>query len=320
MLASINETFDRHDLYAILIGLYVYFALVLGVGKLGAYLRRHDIVEGILLALKWMGVVFRYGFLSVFVLGILPLLIGVLFELTIMIPFRNPIQESPRFFLERDWVFGVIFLKVWFQLLMTGILGENDVKAAVQQILNDGPEHINVVETMRRAVLPVLHQLICLLCIPYALSWGAIPLLMRWTRASDMLKLVLESDVAGRPLTDADFELNVLSICQIGFRCGFLIVLGLAVGDLGATMVWKWYVSMKQSMFEERYLIGKRLHNFGEKPASEPIVLAEEKHGRPDDPGTDSDAKKHDIKELLGEGTQLAAMDEALVEEKHPLL
>lgn len=47
----------------------------------------------------------------------IPVLIGLLFELLIVVPLRVPIDESPVFLLYQDWALGLVFLKIWTRLV-----------------------------------------------------------------------------------------------------------------------------------------------------------------------------------------------------------
>lgn len=45
------------------------------------------------------------------------MLIGLLFELLVIVPMRVPVDESPVFLLYQDWALGLIFLKIWTRLV-----------------------------------------------------------------------------------------------------------------------------------------------------------------------------------------------------------
>lgn len=47
----------------------------------------------------------------------IPVLIGLLFELLVIVPMRVPVDESPVFLLYQDWALGLIFLKIWTRLV-----------------------------------------------------------------------------------------------------------------------------------------------------------------------------------------------------------
>lgn len=52
-----------------------------------------------------------------FQIFVIPVLIGLLFELLVIVPMRVPIDESPVFLLYQDWALGLIFLKIWTRLV-----------------------------------------------------------------------------------------------------------------------------------------------------------------------------------------------------------
>lgn len=58
-------------------------------------------------------------FLQIFVI---PVLIGLLFELLVIVPMRVPVDESPVFLLYQDWALGLIFLKIWTRLVSFSLL------------------------------------------------------------------------------------------------------------------------------------------------------------------------------------------------------
>mmetsp|Transcript_21415 Transcript_21415/g.31833 ORF Transcript_21415/g.31833 Transcript_21415/m.31833 type:complete len:987 (-) Transcript_21415:81-3041(-) len=263
LLRSVNATF-RHDLYAVVVGLYAYLGSAVAGGRVVRYLREHGFLEGVMFAVKWISWVCRYIFLGLFIMGILPLLAGILFDLTIVIPLRIPLDESPRIFLERDWMLGIILIKVWFQLLLSGVVGNEDVKGAVHQLLND-PENMSVEQTMRRAILPYLHSLLWYLSFPYTVCWGIIPSILRIAKGIGASDSLLPLHFRG--LGEDEFTVEVMSLCHMCYRYSFAFVVLVEVSRAIAGIAADWYVSIKQSMIEERYLIGKRLHNFGEAAA-----------------------------------------------------
>lgn len=45
------------------------------------------------------------------------MLIGLLFELVVVMPLRIPVDESPIFYFYKDWALGLVFLKIWTRLV-----------------------------------------------------------------------------------------------------------------------------------------------------------------------------------------------------------
>ena len=57
---------------------------------------------------------------------VIPVLIGLLFELLVIVPMRVPVDESPVFLLYQDWALGLIFLKIWTRLVRVQLLSSMD--------------------------------------------------------------------------------------------------------------------------------------------------------------------------------------------------
>ena len=58
---------------------------------------------------------------------VIPVLIGLLFELLVIVPMRVPVDESPVFLLYQDWALGLIFLKIWTRLVRFQLLSSINV-------------------------------------------------------------------------------------------------------------------------------------------------------------------------------------------------
>lgn len=58
----------------------------------------------------------------IFQIFVIPVLIGLLFELLVIVPMRVPVDESPVFLLYQDWALGLIFLKIWTRLVSFRLL------------------------------------------------------------------------------------------------------------------------------------------------------------------------------------------------------
>ena len=66
--------------------------------------------------------------LACFILiGLIPLLIGLLFDVVIIVPIRVPLNQTPIFYLWQDWAFGVLHSKVICGLSMMGEWGLREI-------------------------------------------------------------------------------------------------------------------------------------------------------------------------------------------------
>ncbi|MFS7998242.1 hypothetical protein Hanom_Chr12g01151401 [Helianthus anomalus] len=48
---------------------------------------------------------------------VIPVLIGLLFELLVIVPMRVAVDESPVFLLYQDWALGLVVFKIWTRLV-----------------------------------------------------------------------------------------------------------------------------------------------------------------------------------------------------------
>ncbi|KAL8115522.1 hypothetical protein AgCh_022137 [Apium graveolens] len=65
---------------------------------------------------KWCGIVLKSSVLLSIWIFVIPVLIGLLFELLVIVPMLVPVDESPAFLLYQDWALGLIFLKICTRL------------------------------------------------------------------------------------------------------------------------------------------------------------------------------------------------------------
>lgn len=67
------------------------------------------------LCASWLLVVSKSLFVALLWFGLAPLLLGLLFEVTLVIPFRTPLNESPAYPLLQCWALGLLFLNFWLR-------------------------------------------------------------------------------------------------------------------------------------------------------------------------------------------------------------
>lgn len=64
--------------------------------------------------------------------GLMPLLLGILFELTLVVPMRVPLDQTPIFFPWQDWALGVLNAKIMIALMLMG--PQWRFRAAIEQV------------------------------------------------------------------------------------------------------------------------------------------------------------------------------------------
>jgi hypothetical protein len=170
---------------------------------------------------------------------VVPVLIGLLFELVVVVPLRVPVDESPVFLLYQDWALGLVFLKIWTRLVMLGQimpLVDDSWRVKFEQVRSDGFSHLRGWWVFTSIIAPVLVNLLTALCLPYVLACGIFPLFG--------YSLIVNSSV---------------------YRFAWLGSLFLGLCWYGTKRVHKWLLDLHNSIRDDRYLVGRRLHNFGER-------------------------------------------------------
>jgi len=165
-----------HELYTAACGLY-FIWLVCRVGSvllswipLGWKGVAGKFFEWFLLGLKCLMV-------AVALIGLVPLLLGLLFELVVVVPLRVPLDQTPLFFPWQDWALGVLHMKIICAVTM---MGPNWwLKRALEQVYQDGVRNINVMFIFRHVTLPVITCLLLAVTLPYVIAAGVVPIIVR---------------------------------------------------------------------------------------------------------------------------------------------
>ena len=81
---------------------------------------------------EWLVITCKALLSAVVLLGLIPLLIGLLFDVVIIIPLRVPLNQTPIFYLWQDWAFGVLHTKVICGIAM---MGEWRLREVLEEVL-----------------------------------------------------------------------------------------------------------------------------------------------------------------------------------------
>ncbi|CAH1780425.1 unnamed protein product [Owenia fusiformis] len=162
-----------HELYTAACGLYVCWLTLRAGNVLYNWLPQgysaifHKVKEYVILALK--GVL-----LASIVIGLVPLLLGWLFELVVVTPLRVPLDQSPVYFPWQDWALGVLHAKIICAITMMG--PQWWLKRAIEQVYNDGLRNMNIRFILIELCWPVVGVLGFTLAGPYVISKSIVPL------------------------------------------------------------------------------------------------------------------------------------------------
>ncbi|CAN7032345.1 unnamed protein product [Brassica rapa subsp. trilocularis] len=243
-----------NDLYAFVIGTYAFWTTISGT----MYAIEHSKSERTLVLLnqiwRWCGVVFKSSVLVAIWIFIIPVLIGLVFELLVIVPMRVPVDETPVFLLYQDWALGFIFLKFWTTSVSTLfflffwlyhvtkndnngqiILLDDSWKAKFERVEEDGFTKLQGLWVFKEIVSPILMKLLTALCVTYVLAKGVFPML-------------------GYPLV----------VNSAVYRFAWIGCLSASLFFSCAKRCHVWFINLHNSICDDLYLVGRRLLNFEE--------------------------------------------------------
>ncbi|KAM7250362.1 hypothetical protein ACFE04_022245 [Oxalis oulophora] len=244
-LFPITHGIKCNDIYAFIIGSYVIWTAMAGTRYAIEHLRTQRAAVLMGQIWKWCGIVVKSSLLLSLWIFVIPLLIGLLFELLVIVPMRVPVDESPVFLLYQDWALGLIFLKIWTKLVMLDHmmpLVDESWRLKFERVREDGFSRLQGLWILQEIVFPIMMKLLTALCVPYVLSRGVFP-------------------VFGYPLV----------INSAVYRFAWLGCLSLSLICFCAKRFHVWFTNLHNSIRDDRYLIGRRLHDFGEDVVKDEI-------------------------------------------------
>jgi hypothetical protein len=103
-----------NDLYCISVGFSVIIAAGLALDFMVTEISK-SAAALLSLCVNWLGIFFKSLLVAILWFAIAPLLLGLLFEVVLVIPLRTPLNESPAYPLLQCWAIGLLFLNFWLR-------------------------------------------------------------------------------------------------------------------------------------------------------------------------------------------------------------
>ncbi|XP_072379306.1 E3 ubiquitin-protein ligase MARCHF6 [Diabrotica undecimpunctata] len=222
-----------HELYTAACGLYMCWltaralSLVLGWLPQGRAAMVERLKQWCILGLKTI-------LASTILLGVIPLLFGLLLELVVIIPLRVPIYQTPILFIWQDWALGVLYTKIACAITMMG--PDWFLRAAIERVYRDGIREMNLTFVFKELAAPVIVSFGLALAVPYAIAYSLVPIFIT--------NLQLKNFIARRLYP----FLLLVSIIAV-------------VINLQVRQFRKLYEHIKN----DKYLVGQRLVNYDHK-------------------------------------------------------
>lgn len=163
-----------HELYTAACGLYVCWLTIRAVTVLVAWMPqgRRVIFQKVK---EWSLMIMKTLIVAVLLAGVVPLLLGLLFELVIVAPLRVPLDQTPLFYPWQDWALGVLHAKIIAAITLMG--PQWWLKTVIEQVYANGIRNIDLHYIVRKLAAPVISVLLLSLCVPYVIASGVVPLL-----------------------------------------------------------------------------------------------------------------------------------------------
>lgn len=232
VLAAV-PTSKPHELYTAAIGIYLCWLISKGIA-LAVNLfpqGRTAIVEKFK---HWCSVAVSYGLAAVIfvlMLGVVPLMFGLLLELVVVVPLRVPLNQTPVLFLWQDWALGVLYTKIACALIFMG--PDWGLKRAIEQAYRDGLREMDLKFIIRELATPVISCFGLSLAVPYVIAHSIMPMFF----TSQMTRVLIARRIY-------PFFLIIIIVC--------------AIVVFQIKQFKKLYVAIKN----DKYLVGKRLVNY----------------------------------------------------------
>lgn len=181
---------------------------------------------------------------STLLLGVIPLLFGLLLELVVIVPLRVPIHQTPVLFIWQDWALGVLYTKIACAITMMG--PDWFLRAAIERAYRDGIRDMQLSFIFKELAVPVIVSFGLALAVPYVIAYSIVPLFVNSVQLRNL----------------------------IGRRLYPLLLLIAAAGVL-ITLQIKQFKKLYEHIKNDKYLVGQRLVNYDHRRAKAQAVSSQ---------------------------------------------
>lgn len=180
---------------------------------------------------KWGLVVSKVSLAAALWISLPPLLLGYLFMALFVLPWRVRPEETPIYSFLQLWAFGLVGLKLGARCILTGVLGDIDLRLQLEMVMIRGVEHFQLRHFLDFVLWPVLQPLLDTVCWPFLCS---------------------------RLLACAMPSHGLRTLC-VRYSYHFYLLLRLLVHLLRRTTTY--LVTLHNEIRDSRYLVGMQLTN-----------------------------------------------------------
>lgn len=224
-----------HELYTAACGTYICWMIARAIAIIISWLPqgRAAMVERLK---KWCILGAKTCIASLLLIGLIPLLSGLLLEVVIIVPLRVPIYQTPILFIWQDWALGVLYTKIACAITMMG--PEWFLRTAIERIYRDGIREMNLMFIIKEVAIPVVTCFGLALAIPYALTYTVVPLFVS--------NMHMRNLIARR----------IYPFLLLIIICGMVVTLQI-----------KQFKKLYEHIKNDKYLVGQKLVNYDHRRA-----------------------------------------------------
>lgn len=179
---------------------------------------------------------------STILLGVIPLLFGLLLELVVIVPLRVPIHQTPVLFIWQDWALGVLYTKIACAVTMMG--PDWFLRAAIERAYRDGIREMHLGFIFRELAAPVIITCGLALAVPYVASYSLVPLLVANAQLRNLIARRLYP---------------------------FVLLTGIA--GVVVTFQIRQFRKLYEHIKNDKYLVGQRLVNYEHRKTKPPATV-----------------------------------------------
>ncbi|SPQ97280.1 RING-type E3 ubiquitin transferase [Plasmodiophora brassicae] len=232
VLAHAVVVLTYHDMYAFLVGFNIFLGILWAIETAVRVCQRGDFAKMAAFLSKW--IVFSGKVVAIMLAGglQLPLMVGILFDLLVIIPVRVPVDQSPVVYLTQDWILGLVTLKICARLIRIGVIPSSRWRERIEHLGHMGVTGLDVAWVLTEIIWPVALNVGVHLAFPYVFARAVYPMLDESPRGQEVM---------------LRFGFFVFGVGRFAvFLCALLL---------------RWFCNLEKSLFNDRYLVGQRLLN-----------------------------------------------------------
>jgi len=228
-----NKPAPVHELYTCACGIYICWLTARAVTLVLSWLPQGRKAFTDMLY-SWMVLAGKLAIFLVLLVGVIPLLSGILLELVVVMPLRVPLDQTPVLWLWADWALGVLYIKIFCAISLMG--PDWALRQAIDRVYRDGLRNMQVKLVVMELALPVISVLSIALAVPYVIAHSIAPIFI----SSPLMRITIARRIYPYLLV------FLIICCVVSFQL-------------------RQFTKLYEHIKNDKYLVGRKLVNYHHK-------------------------------------------------------